>query len=75
MKNLRDEDPPYDFDFDGTQVINHEEYDPSELTNDIALINVTEFPFDFSNKKIAKIDLGIMSLDEMVGKTGRIAGW
>ena len=75
MVNLRNEDPPYDFDFDKTHVINHEEYDPSELTNDIALINVTQYPFDLSNVKIAKIDLGILSLSQMIGKIGRIAGW
>ena len=43
--------------------------------NDIALINVTQYPFDLSNAKISKIDLGIMSLGQMVGKIGRIAGW
>lgn len=75
VENLQDEDPPYDFDFDGTHVITHEEYDSSELINDIALIDVIENPFDLSTIKIATINLGYLTLEEIVGKTARIAGW
>ncbi|KAG5678636.1 hypothetical protein PVAND_008292 [Polypedilum vanderplanki] len=79
VHNLKEEEAPYDYDFEVTDVILHEEYDASTYLNDIALINVTAYPFDFTNSKnfIQKIQIvtELISNDNLVGMIGRIAGW
>jgi hypothetical protein len=75
VKNLQEEIPYYDWDFGVDDVINHEEYNLENFSNDIALIDVSENPFDFSLPQIDKIELGSMTLESLVGKIARIAGW
>lgn len=75
VNNLQDEDPPYDWDFDVTNVKMHEYYNSSTLVNDIAVINASENPFEFSKEKISKIELRSLNLYELVGKSAQIAGW
>lgn len=73
--NLQDENPPYDYDFEPENVINHEDFDPSEYINDIALIDLSDYPFNFANLNIMKIQLSSLTFDDLVGQQARIAGW
>lgn len=73
--DLQDEFPPYDYDIEPEHVISHENYDPLEYINDIALINVSDNPFNFSTPFINKIELGSLAFDDLKGQLARIAGW
>lgn len=74
--DLNDENAPYDWDFDANDVIIHEHFNRFNISNDIALIDVSVNPFNFSaTEKISKIYLGELSYNELIGLKGRIAGW
>jgi hypothetical protein len=77
VHNLQEEDAPHDWDFEPSDVIMHEEYDAAANLNDIALINSSAYPFTFTANAIQKIEIatGSISNDNLVGTTGRIAGW
>lgn len=75
VTNLQDEDPPYDWDFEESNVKMHEHYNSSTLVNDIALIDASKNPFEFSKEKISKIELGSLNFNELIGKSAQIAGW
>lgn len=73
--DLQDENPPYDFDIEPEHIINHPDFNPLEYIHDIALIDLSNYPFDFAPSDIMKIALSSMTLNYLVGQTARIAGW
>jgi hypothetical protein len=77
VKNLQQDEAPYDWDFDKSHVILHHEYDNQTNANDIALIDVNENPFDFVTDKIDKIPIpkSYLQIEELYGVVARIAGW
>lgn len=77
VHNLLEDEAPYDWDFNMSDVIIHKEYNTTYHWNDIALINVSSNPFNFSTNLIRKISLPPfnLSLESLIGKKGTIAGW
>jgi hypothetical protein len=77
VHNLQEEDASHDWDFAPTDVILHTEYDAADNLNDIALINATAQPFSFAVDSIQKIQIAAesISMDNLVGTIGRVAGW
>jgi hypothetical protein len=73
--NLQNESPPYDYDIERENIINHKDFDPLEYINDIALVDLSDYPFNFAHIAINKIQLGSLTFQNLVGQQARIAGW
>ncbi|KAL7052591.1 hypothetical protein ACKWTF_004927 [Chironomus riparius] len=76
VHDLQNEDPVYEWDFETSHIIIHENYIEQDFLNDIALIDVSSNPFVLSSKiQKIKIAPSTLNLTEFIGKNVSVAGW
>lgn len=76
VHDLQNEDPAYEWDFETSHIIIHENFIEQDFLNDIALIDVSSNPFVLSTRiQKIKIAPATLNLSEFIGTNVSVAGW